>query len=175
VDLEVPMRRQRSKTHPAASQPRPKPKNRKLGGDPYALAKKLPDPSACTGCRAIYRDGRWAWGRPPADARAVLCPACRRAKDDYPGGLVRISGAYAAARRKELERLARNVEAREREEHPLKRILGVRAVEDGALEITTTDPKLARGIGEALRHAHRGKLVAPTRAREGMLRVRWER
>jgi hypothetical protein len=169
------MRRRRSKTHSAASQPRPAPKSRKLGGDPYALAKKLPDPSACTQCRAIYRKGRWAWGKPPSDAKAVVCPACRRAKDDSPGGLVRISGAYAAAHRKELERLARNVEAREREEHPLKRILAVRSADDGAFEITTTDPKLARGIGAAFYHAHRGKLVAPTRAREGMLRVRWER
>jgi hypothetical protein len=165
------MRRQRSKTHAAAAVPRPK---RRQRADPYALDKKLPDPSACTECRAIYRAGRWAWGAPPAEAKQVVCPACRRAADGYPAGVVRLSGAYLAAHRKELERIARNVETRERAEHPLKRILAVR-VDGDALEISTSDAKLARGIGEALHHAHKGKLVAPTRAREGVLRVRWER
>lgn len=165
------MRRQRSKTHAAASLPRQK---RRQSSDPYALTKKLPDPSACTECRAIYRAGRWAWGAAPADAKRVVCAACRRAADGYPAGLVRLAGPYLAAHRDELEHIARNFEERERAEHPLKRIIAVR--EDGAeLEIATSDAKLARGIGEALHHAHKGKLSAPTRAREGVLRVRWER
>jgi hypothetical protein len=165
------MRRQRSKTHAAASVPREK---RSLRNDPYALTKKLPDPSACPECRAIYRAGRWAWGAPPADAKPVTCPACRRSADGYPAGVVRLGGEYLGQHRAELERIARNVEERERAEHPLKRIIAVRE-DGGELEITTTDAKLARGIGEALHHAHKGKLTAPTRLREGVLRVRWER
>lgn len=169
------MRRQRSKTHPAASQPRENPRGEKaLRLDPYALRKKLPDPSACTECHAIYRAGRWAWGSPPADANLVVCPACRRVADRYPAGLVRLRGAYLADHREELEHIARNVEERERAEHPLKRIIEIR--EDGAeLEISTTDDKLARGIGEALRKAHKGRLRAPTAKRENVVRVVWER
>jgi hypothetical protein len=168
------MRRQRSKTHPAASLPRQDAKKKPLRADPYALRGKLPDPSACTLCHAIYRDGRWAWGAPPADAGRVICPACKRIADDYPAGVVELRGAYLAAHRSEIVHLARNVETRERAEHPLKRIVSI-AGEGGELEITTTDPKLARGIGAALRRAHRGTLRVPPTSRENLVRVSWSR
>ena len=168
------MRRQRSKTHVAASLPRQDAKNKPLRSDPYALRAKLPDPSACTKCNAIYRAGRWAWGAPPADAKRVVCPACKRIADRYPAGLVELRGEYVAAHRKELEQLARNVEERERAEHPLKRIAKI-TKRAGALEITTTDPKLARAIGAALRRAHRGTLRLPRTSRENLVRVTWTR
>ncbi len=167
------MRRQRSKIHPAADLPRPH-AGRARSGNPYALEQKLPDPSACSGCGAIYRDGRWAWGSPPADAKRVTCAACRRKADAYPAGILRVGGAYAAKHRDELVNLARNVEEREKAEHPLKRIMDVR--QDGeALEITTTDARLARGIGEALQHAHKGQLDYAFTETENVMRVRWER
>lgn len=166
------MRRQRSKTHAAASLPRPK--ARAVRGDPYASRGKLSDPSACTECRAIYRAGRWVWGAPPADAAQVVCPACRRIADGYPAGVVELSGGYVASHREELERLARNVEERERSEHPLKRIASIEE-KDGTLAIATTDAKLARGIGTALRRAHRGTLRVPPTSRESLVRVLWTR
>jgi hypothetical protein len=168
------MRRQRSKTHAAQSLPRQDAQKKPLRSDPYALRSKLPDPSACTECRAIYRAGRWAWGAPPADAARVTCPACKRIADGYPAGVVELRGAYVAGHREEIERLARNVEERERAEHPLKRIAWVVA-KGGALEIATTDGKLARGIGAALRRAHRGTLRVPASSREQIVRVSWTR
>jgi hypothetical protein len=168
------MRRRRSKTHIAESLPRQDAQKKPLRSDPYGLRAKLPDPSACTECRAIYRAGRWAWGAPAADAASVVCPACRRIADRYPAGVVELRGDYATEHREELERLARNVEERERAEHPLKRIAWV-AAKSGALEIATTDPKLARGIGAALRRAHRGTLRVPPTSRENVVRVTWTR
>ena len=168
------MRRQRSKTHPAASLPRQDAQKKALRADPYALRAKLPDPSACRECHAIYRAGRWAWGAPPADAAQTVCPACRRIADDYPAGVIELKGAYVAAHREELERLARNVEERERAEHPLKRIARIDA-KPGTLAIATTDGKLARGIGAALRRAHRGTLRVPPVSRENVVRVTWTR
>ena len=168
------MRRQRSKTHVAASLPPASATNKPLRSDPYSLRRKLPDPSACTSCRALYRAGRWAWGEPPADAAPVLCPACRRAADDYPAGLVRLTGDYWRAHREELVQLVRHVEERERAEHPLKRIMRMRE-DDGALEIATTDARLARGIGKALKRAHHGALQLPPTSRENVVRVLWER
>jgi hypothetical protein len=88
--------------------------------------------------------------------------------------VVELRGAYASKHRDELERLARNVEERERAEHPLKRIAWVKA-KRGALEIATTDAKLARGIGTALRRAHQGTLHAPGTSRENLVRVTWTR
>jgi hypothetical protein len=143
--------------------------------DPYAIRGKHPDPSACPECHAIYRAGRWTWGTPPADAERVVCPACRRIADAYPAGVIELRGAYLRGHREELERLARNVELRESAEHPLKRIMAIRKQKDGALEITTTDGKLARSIGNSLRRAHDGKLLLPRPSRENIVRVRWER
>jgi hypothetical protein len=168
------MRRQRSKTHPAVSLPPISATNKPLRSDPYAPRGKHPDPSACSGCGAIYRAGRWAWGAPPADAQPVLCPACRRAGDDYPAGIVTLSGDYWRAHRDEIIQLARNLEERERAEHPLKRIMRVRDGGD-ALEIATTDEKLARGIGKALKRAHHGALELPPTSRENVVRVLWSR
>ena len=168
------MRRQRSEIHPAASLLRESARKKPLRSDPYAPRGKLVDPTACTECHAIFRAGRWAWGAPPADAARVVCPACRRIADAYPAGVVHLRGDYAAAHRAELVQLVRHIEERERAEHPLKRIIAIREAE-GALEITTTDSKLARGIGTALRRAHDGVLHASATSRENLVRVSWER
>ncbi len=167
------MRRRRSKTHPSAGQPRTdRTPERKL--DSYGLRGKLPDPTACPTCGAIYRDGRWRFGAPPADAHPTRCPACRRIEDDYPAGIVRVSGEFAAAHAEEIRSLARNVEEREKQEHALKRIMSIET-EGSALLIKTTDAKLARGIGEALQHAYHGELRYRMSEAENVLRVEWKR
>ena len=142
--------------------------------DPYRSRGKLPDPTACPECRAMYRDGRWAWGRPPADAHPTRCPACQRVRDDYPAGTLTVSGDFAAAHRSEILGLALNVEEREKAEHPLKRIMAVRD-EEGGFQITTTDAGLARNIGDALQRAYEGDLDYRYADQETLLRVRWHR
>ena len=167
------MRRERSKTHPAATQPRSdRTYDRQL--DAYGIRGKLPDPTACPSCGAIYRNGRWIWGSPPADAHRTRCPACRRIEDDYPAGLVTISGDFAAAHAEEIRNLIHNVEEREKQEHALKRVMAI-VDEAGQLLVKTTDAKLARGIGEALHHAYRGELDYRMSEAESVLRVEWKR
>jgi NMD protein affecting ribosome stability and mRNA decay len=167
------MRRERSKTHPAASQPRTeRTPERQL--DSYGLRGKLPDPTVCTTCGALYRDGRWVFGAAPADANRTTCPACRRIEDDYPAGIVSISGGFAVAHADEIEHLARNVEKREKQEHALKRIMSIER-EAGETRIKTTDAKLARGIGEALHHAYHGAVHYRMTEAENVLRVDWKR
>jgi len=41
--------------------------------------------------------------------------------------------------------------------------------------ITTTDPHLARNIGEAVRSAYKGRLEYHYNKEENLLRVRWNR
>lgn len=143
--------------------------------DPYKVRSKLPDPTACPECRAMYRAGRWTWGAPPADAHQALCPACQRVRDDYPGGYVSLAGEFVGAHRDEIIGLARNVEEREKGEHPLKRLMGIEDDEDGGVAITTTDPDLARAIGEAVHRAYEGELDYQYTEEGSVLRVRWER
>ena len=122
----------------------------------------------------MFRNGRWCWGSPPADAHAATCPACLRIADDYPAGYVTLSGAFARGHRDEILGLARNVEEREKGEHPLKRIMAVRDEAD-AIVITTTDAKLARNIGDALHRAYEGEIDFQYTRDESLLRVSWQR
>jgi NMD protein affecting ribosome stability and mRNA decay len=142
--------------------------------DPYASRGKLPDPTACPKCGALYRKGRWIWGAAPADAHRTECPACRRIADGYPAGIVRISGAFAMGHADEISGLARHVEEREKKEHALKRIMALTREAD-AIVVTTTDEHLARGIGEAVKHAYQGELDYRFSEAENVLRVEWKR
>lgn len=168
------MRRKRSTTHPAATQPRSDRVHQGDEKDPYASHAKLPDPTACPTCGAMYRKGRWIWGAAPADAHRTECPACRRIADGYPAGIVRLTGPFAKSHAEEITGLVRHVEEREKKEHALKRIIAVKR-EGDALVVTTTDEHLARGIGEAIEHAYKGELDYRFSEAENVLRVDWKR
>jgi hypothetical protein len=142
--------------------------------DLYKLRGKLPDPTACPECGAMYRAGRWVWGAPPADAHQTLCPACQRIRDDYPAGFLTLAGVFAQAHRAEILGLARNVEQREKGEHPLKRIMVIRD-EGNEILIETTDDGLARNIGDALHRAYEGDLEYQYIDEGNLLRVSWRR
>ena len=168
------MRRIRSKTHPAASKPRESSSNKPRRGDPYAPKGKLAEPAVCRTCGLEYRRGRWVRPRGTSQAKPVLCPACQRVADRYPAGVVKLSGPYLREHREEIESLIRHVEQREQRSHPLKRVMAIRAVR-GGLEVTTTDAKLAQGIGVAVRRAHHGELESDWSGVENVMRVRWSR
>jgi hypothetical protein len=87
-----------------------------------------------------------------------------------------VAGRFVAAHREELEQLVRNVEEREKAEHPLKRIVAV-LDEDEGFSVTTTDAKLVQTMGRALQRAYEGELVHPgTTAEKGnLVRVQWTR
>jgi len=168
------VRRTRSKTHPAASQPRIDHVLESMEKDLYGLKGKLSDPTACSGCGAVYRKGRWTWAAAPADAAKTKCPACRRIADDYPAGIVTLSGDFALEHADEIRGLIHNLEEREKQEHPLKRVMAVEQQGDAWI-VKTTNARLARGIGEALEHAYRGDLDYLFTESENVLRVAWKR
>ncbi len=142
--------------------------------DPYRTAKKHPDPSACTECKAMYRAGRWQWGHPPVDAKPVVCPACQRIRDDLPAGQVQLVGAFHLEHREEIEGLIRHTEEREVKNHPLKRIIRV-TEQDDVVTVETADAELARSIGDAIHRAYQGELDYRYPGEGDLLRVRWER
>jgi len=142
--------------------------------DSYRARTKLPEPSVCPQCGAVFNEGRWEWGQHPAGAHQEICPACHRINDEFPAGFVTLKGEFFLAHREEILDLARNVEKRERAEHPLKRIITIEEKDGGAL-ITTTDIHLARGIGEAIHGAWQGDLDFHYNPSEYLVRVTWER
>lgn len=140
--------------------------------DAYKAKGKLPEPTVCPQCGAIFHEGRWQWGKAPAGAHQETCPACHRIHDHFPAGFLTMQGDFFMANRDEIMRLVHNHEARERKEHPLQRVM---AVEDkgGETLVTTTDMHLARGLGEALHHAYQGELEYHYNPEQNLLRVHW--
>jgi NMD protein affecting ribosome stability and mRNA decay len=142
--------------------------------DTYRARKKLPEPARCPGCEAVFRDGRWQWLEDSTVVSESLCPTCQRIEDAYPAGIVTLSGKFVQEHRDEILGLVHNVEARERGEHPLKRIMELR--DQGAeISITTTDLHLARSIGDSLHHAYAGELDYQYTKEADLLRVTWKR
>jgi len=142
--------------------------------DPYRAKAKLSDPTGCPECGACFREGRWTWRKAPADAPQETCPACRRIRDDYPGGYLTLEGDFVRDHQEEILGLARNVEERARSEHPLQRLMGI-SKQEGGLLITTTDAHLAHSIATALSHAYRGELDSTWAEGESLLRATWRR
>ncbi|MGZ8261536.1 MAG: BCAM0308 family protein [Methylotenera sp.] len=142
--------------------------------DAYKAKGKLAEPTVCPQCGAVYHDGRWQWSEAAADAHQETCPACHRIHDNFPAGFVTLEGPFFNAHSEEIRHIIQNHAEHERTEHPLKRIMAIEN-QEGAMLVTTTDTHLARGIGEALRHAYQGDLKVDHVPGESTVRVHWSR
>jgi hypothetical protein len=142
--------------------------------DAYKMEEKLREPNTCPECGAVYHKGRWQWMAAPARTHQSLCPACRRIHDDFPAGYVTLSGSFFSTHKQEIIDLVRNVEAREKSEHALQRIIKL-FEQPNRVEITTTDSHLARALGEAVQRAHRGELKIDYAPEDDLARVSWSR
>jgi hypothetical protein len=141
--------------------------------DSYKAKGKLREPSVCRQCKAVYHKGRWTWDPVPSGSRDIVCPACERIQDRAPSGVLMLTGEFLATHRDEILGLVRNEETRAKAEHPLSRLIKIED-QDHAVVITTTDPHLARRIGEALQHAHHGTLTFRYEQNEDLIRVNWQ-
>ena len=143
--------------------------------DPYRDRHKPPEPAACPDCGAVFHEGRWQWLAAPPGAEPQMCPACRRVRDRFPAGFVTLEGEFFRAHRAESLNLVQSHARHVRQEHPLERLMEVQDRPDGSCLVTTTDAHLARGLGEAIRHAWRGDLAFHYEQGQTLLRVHWRR
>ena len=143
--------------------------------DSYKSKHKLSEPTLCPDCGAVYHRGRWQWGvAPEKGAHMERCPACHRIHDHFPAGYVTLGGAFFGEHRDEILHRVRHCEEAEKRDHPLERIMAIEANAEGTV-VTTTDPHLARRIGDALYHAFKGELEYHYNKDENLLRVAWTR
>lgn len=140
--------------------------------DPYQPEGKPPEPTVCPQCNVVFHHGRWCWDEVPQHANHMLCPACRRIKEQMPAGYVTLEGPFFMAHCDEIIRLVHNLEQHEKLGHPLQRIMSVEKQEQGLL-ITTTDIHLARNIGDEVHNAYQGELEFHYNEGDHLLRVHW--
>jgi hypothetical protein len=144
------------------------------GQDPYRPNEKLPEPTYCPRCNAVYQAGRWQWLPRPNQAHEQACPACRRTADRFPAGFLTLSGPFLTSHRDEIVQLLRNEEERESAEHPLQRIIDITEQGDKTI-VTTTDLKIAERLGQALERAYQGSLDVKFAPHEYRVRIAWTR
>lgn len=90
-------------------------------------------------------------------AAGNAAPSIRRIEDGLPAGILTLQGDFARRHENEILNLARHEETAEKAEHPLNRIANIERTDTG-LVIATTDTRLPRRIGEAIKRAYRGTL-----------------
>lgn len=142
--------------------------------DVYRSTGKTPEPTCCSGCGAIFADGRWTWGKIDGPARKSTCPACRRTLDRLPAGTLEIKGEFFNKHREEILNLVHNVEKQQKGEHPLERIMEISNGRKKTV-VTTTGIHVARRIGEALARSYKGTFSFQYGDGEKTIRVFWER
>ena len=142
--------------------------------DVYRLEKKLREPSKCTECGVVFTEGRWSWAEMPEIVKTTTCPACQRIADNVPAGILTLSGSFLDGHRDEVIGLIRNVEALEKGEHPLERIMALEDKAEG-LEVRTTGVHVARRIGDALGRSYQGDLSFTYGDGEKSIQVSWRR
>jgi ribosomal subunit interface protein len=106
--------------------------------------------------------------------KEVICPACRRVRDRFPAGWLRLEGAFLAAHRDDVFAVLRAEEQLEREEHPLHRIIDIEDTAEG-VTITTTDVHLPRRIADAIRRAYEGQVTGGYRPGDEVIELTWRR
>jgi NMD protein affecting ribosome stability and mRNA decay len=150
-------------------------------GDPYLLKKGNSEMAVCKRCHAIYHNKRWYLDEELYQKKAalketekILCPACHKIKDKFPGGVVTLTGAFLHEHKEEIMNLIRNEEERAKGFNPLERIMEVTKIKKG-MEITTTNEKLAQRIAKSLERAYQGSVEYKWSSGTKLLRADWER
>jgi hypothetical protein len=142
--------------------------------DPYQSIGKYKEPTACTDCNAVFHGGRWQWAAVPQRAHKARCPACLRVHDKLPAGSVTLSGAFFNAHRGEILSLVHHIATREREEHPLHRVMQMEEAPHRVV-VKTTDIHLPQRIAEALKGAYDGDFKIRYGHDDYTVRVHWQR
>lgn len=142
--------------------------------DVYLERSKIQEPSLCPNCHALYLNGRWTWEKPKTTCHESICPACRRIADNYPAGVIELGGPFYREHKDEVINLILNVEAQEKNQHALERIMKTQN-RTGVTIITTTGIHLARRIGEALSRSFKGNFRFNYLDADRGIRVTWHR
>lgn len=154
---------------------------KRTSDDPYLQEGGMKEPAICQVCQAVYRQKRWHL-EPEAtttmstdpEVQWVTCPACQKAAENFPEGIVTLRGDYLWRHENEIRNILANEAGRVLAKNPISRIMRM-ATEGDCLVIETTEQKLAEHLGRVLNRAHRGELQINWSSPPRICRVSWER
>ena len=150
-------------------------------GDPYITQLGPEETGVCSECQSVYSGQRWylkeqteAHKLKNSSVHFTICPACRKIRDNLPGGIVHMSGGFIGKHKDDIMNLIRNEGDRAKAVNPLERIMGIDGT-DGNYDVTTTNEKLAQRIGRALHKAYSGNVAYKWSEDNKLVRVSWQR
>jgi hypothetical protein len=150
--------------------------------DPYLREINYKDPNICPSCKAVYHNKRWQLDEEleykiklEDNYAKKMCPACRKINDNYPMGLVSISGNFIDQHKKEILSTVKGEEKRALEKNPLERIIKIEKENQTQYSIKTTTDTLAQRIGKILYNSYKGKVEYKFSEDQKVLRVFWSR
>lgn len=142
---------------------------------PYLSSKKHKGVVVCPECKLVFINGKWKKAELPNEYTENLCPACRRIKDGYFGGILYLKSDILKTKKEEILKLAKNKESTAQVTNPLRRIGKIEEKNDSEIIIYTTFEHLATSIGKAIRKAYQGELTIQYRENEKAARIYWKK
>ena len=154
-------------------------KNLAVYRDPYLPLMGPKERAICSRCGAVYHHKHWSIEKPldlltDKKIRSVVCPACQRTHDAFPGGIVDLSGDFFKPHKEEILHLIRNEESRAKKTNPLERIISIKD-EGNSVEVHTTSDRFAQRIGMEIQRAYKGDITYHWSRDDKFIRVKWHR
>ncbi len=151
--------------------------------DPYMDRGIYKDPTVCSTCGLVYHNKTWK--KDDVLKKSILekgevnfkdCPACRKIKDNFPLGVVDLTGFYLRdeSHRTEIINLIKHESEKEENSNPLARIIEINS-NNSEITIKTTTEGLASRLGKAVQKAHKGELDFKFSDGQKFLRIVWRR
>lgn len=156
------------------------------GTEPKIKESYLPregahEPALCNVCESVYHHKRWYLKDDPIAVELqkdllpiMVCPACRKTLDHFPGGVITLNGSFLADHKDQILHLIRNEERRAKEVNPLERVISIKDLGD-SIEIHTTNEKFAQRVGKEIQRAFKGEVSYHWTHGDKFVRVEWHR
>ncbi|MCL5103789.1 MAG: BCAM0308 family protein [Armatimonadetes bacterium] len=150
--------------------------------DPYFEQEDFEENTVCRQCESVFAAGRWYMkGQHPGkkhdlggQKHETTCPACRKARDTMPGGVLTLSGSFVTGHQDEILNLIRNETNDAMGFNPLERVMSMETVGD-QMRLTTTNDRLAQRLGKAIHKAYSGNIEYKWSGDTKLARVNWRR
>lgn len=150
-------------------------------GDPYASLKSLKEPTICPVCSAIYHKKRWQFNnkmfatlKRNGKFFTKVCPADKKIEDNYPMGIVTLSGGFLSEHQEDIMNLIKAEEKRAMQKNPLEKIMSINK-KGGSICVQTTSEHLALRLGRKLSRTYKGTHDYEMGSKDKYITVTWAR